>query len=301
MPRFQPPMIIGGTRNDPQWSDLASYYLPTQEGLLPPVGYTPGSAPPRPDGIGESYRQMYAARPIEQSPPRYERPAPWTSQEGPSAYDEIMSRLRSPMQSSSPAPATEQAGIPSGEGATVAPPAGWSRPDGASIGMDSGGLPQNLGAVSGDWASAGGVGGEGWGPSYRGSDSAPDAGPSGAYGDMPLPSGRSQTGDRTLDDNAFTRYLRQHGGQLAGGALGGPVGNLIGRILDSIFRGRRERRRAEEESTVDVNAGIDGTGTDLGAGNSLGGDWGSLDGYGARVGNRGYTGVTEVGRPVRTA
>lgn len=131
MPRYQPPIITGGGREAPTWSELASYYLPQQQGME-----RPSMSPIRPSGLEEHYRQMYANRPIEQSPPRYRRPEPWTSANGPSAYDEIMSRLTAPRQSSVPdtpppsADSNPTGEIPStGRFTGMALPEGWQNGD----------------------------------------------------------------------------------------------------------------------------------------------------------------------------
>lgn len=93
--RYQPPMITGGGRNSPTWSELLEYYLPrqiNQDGsqagqnrlpLLSQLGQQSSSLP-------DHYRALYS-RPLEPARDRGTRPSPW--QGGGSSYDEIMRRL----------------------------------------------------------------------------------------------------------------------------------------------------------------------------------------------------------------
>lgn len=83
MPRYQPPMITGGDRRNPTWSELLSYYLPQQQGYesRPQIPMLSD-----PMATYERYR-----RPLETAPDRGTRPSPWTA--GGSSFEEIMRRL----------------------------------------------------------------------------------------------------------------------------------------------------------------------------------------------------------------
>lgn len=107
MSRYQPPIINGGTRDAPTWSDLASYYLPQQ----PFIGQ-PAPLPPSPF---ESMRQEYQSRPIVVNQPTM--PSFQPSGQGGTAYDEIMARLnrRTPVREA-PVEEVVQTEQQSGEG-----------------------------------------------------------------------------------------------------------------------------------------------------------------------------------------
>lgn len=126
MSRYQPPIINGGTRDAPTWSDLASYYLPQQ----PFIGQ-PAPLPPSPF---ESMRQEYQSRPIVVNQPTM--PSFQPSGQGGTAYDEIMARLnrRTPVREAPSAPPEEES-TSAGSGTYVYPdsvarmPEGWRNGD----------------------------------------------------------------------------------------------------------------------------------------------------------------------------
>lgn len=148
MPRYQPPIINGGDRNNPTWSELAAYYLPREEGQnrggpnaqIPMLSSPTAIGDPR---ILEQYRQMYRDpyAPL-QSRDRGTTPSPWSG--GGSAYDEIMNRLRSrgpaiptiPTETAVAAPQAQRPSLISHEDARAYGfPEGWrnGQPGGGAI------------------------------------------------------------------------------------------------------------------------------------------------------------------------
>lgn len=129
MPRYQPPIITGGTRDAPTWSELASYYLPDQPFMPQQVGPSPFQS-----------RQEYANRPVVVNAPPLPNfqgvPSPPTQGEGGTAYDEIMNRLR---RRPTPVREQEEGALPAAEAETVGPgfadlseyglPEGWQNGD----------------------------------------------------------------------------------------------------------------------------------------------------------------------------
>ena len=162
MPRYQPPIITGGTRNNPTWSELASYYLPLQEGR---------NANPIPmlsnGSLLEQYRSMIN-RPLQPAQDRGTIPTPWSG--GGSSYEEIMRRLEggravSPLAGSVPTSQipTTQAPPTTQQPSDPAQPANLDDGSGARGGGGGGGT--GGGGYNGPGAWGGGGGG---GPTYSG-------------------------------------------------------------------------------------------------------------------------------------
>lgn len=164
MPRYQPPIITGGTRSAPTWSELASYYLPQQQGR------NTGPIPMLSDGtLLEQYRSMIN-RPLQPAQNRGTIPTPWSG--GGSSYEEIMRRLEGgravlPNSESTLMPQ----GMPTSSPTTQQPPVDTGQPTtpmGGSRGEEAPGRGRGLGGGGGSNGAGAWGGGTGGGPTYSG-------------------------------------------------------------------------------------------------------------------------------------
>lgn len=203
MPRYQPPIINGGDRNNPTWSELAAYYLPREEGQnrggpnarIPMLSSPTAIGDPR---ILEQYRQMYRDPYAPLQPrDRGTTPSPWSG--GGSAYDEIMNRLRSrspaiptiPTETAVAAPQAQRPSLISHEDARA-----YGFPEGWRNGQPGGGAIQAM------------IG-------HRNMLAQQQAAQSGGY---PVPGALGESGGGTVSG----------GGQAWGGDLGGGGGGISG-------------------------------------------------------------------------
>ena len=170
MPRYQPPIITGGNRNNPTWSELMQYYLPQQQGMSSPQ--LPMLSDPM--ALAQQYQQ-----PFQPAMDRGTTPSPWTA--GGSSYEEIMRRLNEGGRAVPTRPyPTEGGEMPA---APTAAPMSAAQPSiptedgyggGAFVGRPlangqvGGGLRGDGGSTGGGYVGPGAWGGAGQGSPYSG-------------------------------------------------------------------------------------------------------------------------------------